>query len=90
MYRMGLWNVAIGVAAVAGGLWLYSRYGPRRHRTAVALSAGTTLGHEVGALAGLAIGPVAVLPATVAGAVAGALIAREWMGKGEPKDPPRV
>lgn len=83
MVRMGLWNAAIGVAAVAGGLWLYARYGPRRHRAAAAISAGTTLGQEIGAIAGLAIGPAAVLPGAVAGAVAGAVLATEWMGRGE-------
>ena len=76
--RSPIVNVALGSAVVLGGVWLYMRYGPRAHRYPAAVSAGTVIGKEFGALAGLAIGgPIAVFPASVGGAVAGAVIASQ-------------
>ncbi len=85
MWRYGL-QFLLGTAAIVGGVILYTKYGPRKHRALVGLSAGLVVGQQYGTLAGLAIaGPLGGAVGSVAGAATGAVI-----GHGMATDAPGV
>jgi hypothetical protein len=68
----------VGTVAVAGGAYLYTVYGPRKHRQPVALATGLLVGQQVGAAAGFALGgPAGVLPGAVTGGIAGAIFGND-------------
>ena len=74
MWRYGL-SFLIRTAAVVGGVILYTKYGPRKHRAIVGLASGLVVGQQYGTLAGLAIaGPLGGAIGSVAGAATGAVL----------------
>lgn len=74
MWRYGL-QFLLGTAAIVGGVVLYTKYGPRKHRAVVGLSAGLVIGQQYGTVTGLAIaGPIGAAVGSVAGAATGAVI----------------
>ena len=80
MWRYAVTNVLIGSAALVGGVYLYSVYGPKRHRLPLGLSAGLLLGQQYGAMTGLAVaGPGGAMVGAVAGGIAGAVVGHEAM-----------
>jgi hypothetical protein len=84
MYRTAAWSFVLGTAAVAGGAYLYTVYGPRKHRKPVALATGLLVGQQIGAAAGLALGgPIGVLPGSVTGGIAGAILGNECGAQAE-------
>lgn len=78
LIRSAAWSFLIGTAAVVGGVYLYSVYGPRKHRPTVGLAAGLMLGQQVGAVTGLALGgPAGLLPGSTIGGIAGAVLGHD-------------
>ena len=72
------WPFLLGTAAVVGGVYLYSVYGPRKHRQPLGLATGLLLGPQVGAVTGYALGgPMGLLPGSTVGAIAGAVIGHD-------------
>lgn len=72
-----LFGIGFGVATIAGGIYLYKRYGGSRKAT-IATVTGVILGEKVGELTGYAVGgPVGALVGSIAGAVSGAMIAED-------------
>jgi len=78
MLRQAAFSVLIGTAAVIGGAYLYTTYGPRKHRKPVGLATGLLVGQELGALTGFAVGgPAGGVVGAMAGGVAGAAIGHD-------------
>ena len=78
MLRNTVWSLLIGSAAVVGGTYLYTVYGPRKHRGPAGLATGLLVGQQVGAVAGFALGgPAGVFPGAMAGGVAGAVLGHD-------------
>ena len=78
LIRSAAWSFLIGSAAVVGGVYLYSVYGPRKHRAPLGLASGLMLGQQVGAVAGYALGgPAGLLPGTTLGGIAGAVLGHD-------------
>ena len=58
MMKFALLKLMLGISSIIGGVYLYHRFGPRRHRQALGVSSGILLGHHSGAVTGLlAAGP---------------------------------
>ena len=78
LVRSAAWSFLFGTAAIVGGVYLYSVYGPRKHRAPLGLASGMLLGQHLGAVAGYALGgPVGLLPGSTLGGIAGAVLGHD-------------
>ncbi len=76
--RTAAWPFLFSTAAVVGGVYLYTVYGPRKHRQPAGLAGGLLVGQQVGGLTGFALaGPPGIVPGATVGGIVGAVLGHD-------------
>jgi phage tail tape-measure protein len=90
MWQWTGWKFLLTLTGVAGGIYLYAKRGPRRHRPALGIASGLLLGQHAGAATGLVTaGPVGLVVGSVVGGVVGAVAVNEWLDSVESNETKR-
>lgn len=75
-----LLSLVFGAATVAGGIYLYKKYGRGRKKEIIATVTGVVLGDKVGGITGYMVGgPAGAIVGSVMGAVAGSVATNHYL-----------
>lgn len=78
MFRT-FFSLALGAATVAGGIYLYKKYGRGRRKEIVAQITGVVLGDKLGGITGYAVGgPAGAIVGSVVGALTGSVVTEQY------------
>ena len=73
-------GIGFGIATIAGGIYLYKKYGSSNRKAAMANVAGVILGDKIGGITGFVVaGPAGAIVGSVVGAVGAAIAVEDYL-----------